>query len=466
MDDLDNPKTDRDLSSFLENEATKVTKPVEPDQQGTHDGELESDVPKTSQWFNSDQYQQASKEHKNVRQPPTGTPHSKSGHVRIGSKRDPNLLGIDMYGIYLRSIGLQPSHLHPSPPVTQLPGGGGERPNVNIDSEKDDHVEQGYSTSQLRSEKEQKQELEKDVSDVITDGTHSPDNDVKAIDDFSHMLLLQSPAFTQSFASTRISSSDSTDVETGHNTNLTGSEDDVCSLHDSTEDEVPLSEAGTPLSASAEDKIPPTEGEAPPPEARPSHSDDKTAPSEADTEANPSRPPPNTTVAGPEAPPTGLETPPPIRHDETHDKDDRYLEAPPIAKPVDEIPNTETDQSPSEFDDSAMPLSPYGNVYDSEEGGAPGEDTPTPPVVDTGSAFEELSSPPRMDYRCRNDYLPMPGNYDEGWMAYHEQVRGHIQDSVLNSLPRESSDFVCHSVSLCTYCIVGNWRKKPNCIVW
>ena len=36
----------------------------------------------------------------------------------------------------------------------------------------------------------------------------------------------------------------------------------------------------------------------------------------------------------------------------------------------------------------------------------------------------------------------MPGHNRGGWMAYHEQVRAHIRDLVLDALPREWSDWV------------------------
>ena len=69
------------------------------------------------------------------------------------------------------SIGVQSSHLHLSPSVTQLPGGDSERPNMNSDSdsEKDYRVEQMYSSSQLPSE-EQKQESKDDEHNVFVDG--------------------------------------------------------------------------------------------------------------------------------------------------------------------------------------------------------------------------------------------------------------------------------------------------------
>ena len=70
---LGNPKTDPDHASFSEDKPAEVhhdEKPVEPDQQVSHDGK--SGIPVASQTFerfNSDQNQRASKEHENAQQP-------------------------------------------------------------------------------------------------------------------------------------------------------------------------------------------------------------------------------------------------------------------------------------------------------------------------------------------------------------------------------------------------------------
>ena len=121
-------------------------------------------------------------------------------------------------------------------------------------------------------------------------------------------------------------------------------------------------------------------------------------------------------------------------------------EAPPW---VEDASNQVPHQSEPVSEDGVTPPPPSYNAYESGGGGALGEDTPTRPPVDADSAFEEPPPPPRgSGYNCRDDYLPMPGHGGGGWMAYHEQVRARVRDLVLDALPKEWSDWVCHNVSL------------------
>ena len=125
------------------------------------------------------------------------------------------------------------------------------------------------------------------------------------------------------------------------------------------------------------------------------------------------------------------------------------------------VPDRSEDSEPM-IEDGVTP-SPSHDAYESVEGGALGEDTPTPSQVDTDSAlvFEETPSPPRMTYSCRDDYLSMPGHDKGGWMSYHEQVRAHVRDLVLDALPKEWSNWVCHNVSLyipTTIILLKIWR--------
>ena len=105
------------------------------------------------------------------------------------------------------------------------------------------------------------------------------------------------------------------------------------------------------------------------------------------------------------------------------------------------------------------------------------EDTPpTPPTTDdyeSDSLFEEPPPPPQRRYSCRDDYLAMPGYASGGWMAYHEQVRNRVRDFVLDSLPEEWSQWVCHNVSLMfvvllysLVCVWGGGGAWLTCNAW
>ena len=72
--------------------------------------------------------------------------------------------------IYLRSIGHQPRHdVHPSPSVTQLHGGDAEQPSLSTESQKDNRLEQEYTSSQVPSE-DQKEDTNDNGND---DDVHS-----------------------------------------------------------------------------------------------------------------------------------------------------------------------------------------------------------------------------------------------------------------------------------------------------
>ena len=343
--------------------------------------------------------------------PPSQSDISDHQQVETASRLDPNVLGVN--DIDLQSIGIQPSPLHPSPSVTQLPGAGGdsEQPNINADSEKNNHPEEVYPSSQLPSEEEQKHEPEKDV---IIDGTHLPDDDED--DDAARTTPFQPPVFTQSVASTPIPSSGSTDV---------GNDGDTRDQEPPSLDEIKA--YSEQLRAKWNSEHHQTDSSADAHTTQETLTDQEIAATDGGA---------SSTTAD-------------------HQSETRH-EAP---QPVEDTPNQLPDQSEPVIEDGVTPPPPY-SAYESGEGGASGEDTPTPPPVDADSAFEEPPPPPRSGYSCRDDYLPMPGHSRGGWMAYHEQVRIRVRDLVLDALPKEWSEWVCHNVSF-VYHVVGNIGGSP-----
>ena len=330
--------------------------------------------------------------------PPSQSDSSDRQQVETGSRLDLSQNNnIDL---------LQPSHLHPSPSVTHLPGAGGmdgQQPTINSGSEKDDRVNQVpvYSSSQLPLEGEQIQEPEKEV---IVDGTHLPDDD----DDDIRTTPFQSPVLTQSVTSTPIPGSDSTDVSNNGDTHYR----EAPSLDE--------------ISARAEQL-----------KARLNSEHHHTADSSADS----------STVQGT---PTDQERATAdgadggVSSTAADHQPEARREAP---QPVEDTPNQIPDQSDPAIEDGATPPPPPYDAYESGEGRASREDTPTRPPVNADLAFEEPPPPPRGSYSCRDDYLPMPGASRGGWMAYHEQIRARVRDFVLDALPKEWSDWVCYNVS-------------------
>ena len=342
--------------------------------------------------------------------PPTGTetpPPSQSGdsdrqQVEIDSRLDPSQNSIDV---------LQASRHYPSPSVTHLPGAGGmdgEQPSMSSDLEKDNHVDQVpvHSSSQLPSESEQIREPEKDM---VIDGAHLPDDDDDDDDDDIRTTPFQSPILTQSVTSTPIPSSDSTDVGNDNDTRHR----EAPSLDD--------------ISARAEQLRVQLNSER-------HHTTDGSADSHT-VQGTP------TDREGAAADDGGK-----VSSTEADHRPEARSEAP---QSVEDTPNQISDRSEPVIEDGATPPPPPYDAYESGEGGASREDTPTRPPVDADSVFEEPPPPPpsRSGYSCRDDYLPMPGASRGGWMAYHEQIRARVRDFVLDALPKEWSDWVCHNVS-------------------
>jgi hypothetical protein len=339
--------------------------------------------------------------------PPTGTetPPSQSDssdhrQVEMGSRLDPSQNDID-----LQSIGLQPSHPHPSPSITELPGAD-EEPSINTDSAKDDRDDRVpvYSSSQLPSEGEQIREPEKNT---IVEGTYLPDDDD---DDDIRTTPFQSPVVTQSVISTPIPGSDSTDVDSDGDIRNR----DPRSL-------VEIAAEAERLRAQLNSDY--------------HHQTDSNTDSFIDqgTAADRER----AAADGGDGVASSTKT--------DHQPEARR-EVPLL---VEDTPNQVPNRSEPEIEDGVTPPPPYDG-YGSREGGASGEDTPTrrPPANADSDEFEEPPAPPRSGYSCRDDYLPMPGSNRGGWMAYHEQIRARIRDFVLDALPKEWSDWVCHNVSL------------------
>jgi hypothetical protein len=160
VDHLEIPKTDPNLTSFSERTPNDAN-------QGENSGISVASQTLERIDVDADQNQQAGNDAPPTatKAPPTssgsqrdGLDHHHRDRMRMASTHDPNLLGIDMYGIYLRSIGLQRRQHpldHPSP--SARPGGDGKRPNVNALSEKDDRAGNSkvYSLSQLPLNNEQ-----------------------------------------------------------------------------------------------------------------------------------------------------------------------------------------------------------------------------------------------------------------------------------------------------------------------
>ena len=363
-------------------DAHQVEKLVESDQQRSHDGE--SGIHVASQTFeriDTDQNQQAGfKALPTSTKAPLSSDSQSDGHdhhqMRMAfSRRDPSLLGIDTYGIYLRSIGLQLSHHHeyPSPSVS---GGDDEQPNVKADLEKDDHVEHVYSSSQLPSENEQKCELEKDVPDKIINGHTQSQLD-------THMATFEAPLSgappTEAPPSEFCPAPDTyqQSTETGHPPSEFGSATSTETQPDSPDDEAPPSD--TPpvppseappagVKARTENDTPPseaphtgvkdrtlptssvsTEDDAPPSPVS-ANTEDRTAPAEDDA-------PPSPVSANTEyrTPPTEDDAPPSPVSDNTEDRtppteDDAPPSEPPSVSVEDKNPSIE-DEAPVSIDD-------------------------------------------------------------------------------------------------------------------
>ena len=278
-----------------------------------------------------------------------GHNHHHRDRVRMDPRRDPNLLGIDMYSIYLRSIGVRPLD-HPTSP--SVSGGDGKRPNVNTASENDDHAMKEYSFSQLPLKDEWKHE---DVPDKIIEGRTQ--SDAVQLDNPSSALPAgvddKTPP-TEDDAPPSAGIKDKTsptedDAPAGVKDKTPPTEDDAppsdapANIDDRTSptaDDVPPSDASAgiddktpppendaPLSdGSADDKIPPTEDDAPPSDA-PAGIDDKTQDdtpledspddktcSTEDEEVQPSNLD-NATSPSEEAPHFGIEAPPSTRRE-------------------------------------------------------------------------------------------------------------------------------------------------------
>ena len=362
---------------------------------------------------------------------PPPSQHDGNDRQQVGtaSKPDPSLHGVS--DIDLQSIGLPPSHLRPSPSVTQLPGGGQEA-DLKTDSEpeRDDHVEQAYS-SRLPSE-EQKQEPKND--DTVVDGTYLPDYD-EDDDDVVRTTPFQSPVFTPPVVSTPIPGSDSTNVGAGDESHAQESLD-LEQIKARTEQ----------LRAQLDNEYHQTTAD-----GQDSNADSRTVQeTRTDQERAGMDDDTSSTVADQQSETRRDDARVPAADGTHNNMYNEHPQATPTVEPVEATPNqvpAEIDQSQATFEDGATQPPPYNNAYESEEGEASGEDTPTPPPMDADSAFEEPPPPPRMSYSCRDDYLPMPGHNRGGWMAYHEQVRARIRDFVLDALPSEWSDWVCHNVS-------------------
>ena len=322
--------------------------------------------------------------------------------MEIDSRLDPSQNSIDV---------LQASRLNPSPSVTHLPGAGGmdgEQSSVNSDSEKDDRVDQVpvYSSSQVPSESEP---IWEPAKDMVVDGTHLPDDDDD--DDDIRTTPFQSPILTQSVTSTPIPSSDSTDV---------GSDDDTRHREAPSLDEI---------SAQAERL-----------RVRLDSEHHHTAGSSADSHTVQGTPSDREGAAaddGGKVSSTEADHRPEVRREAPH------------LQLVEDTPNQMPDRSEPVIEDTATPPPPPYDAYESGEGEASREDTPTHPPANADSVFEEPPPPPlsRSGYSCRDDYVPMPGASRGGWMAYHEQIRAQVRDFVLDVLPKEWSEWVCHNVS-------------------
>ena len=363
--------------------------------------------------------------------------------VDTDSRLDARLSGVN--DINLQSVGIQPSNLHPSPSVAQFRGGDGEQPNTSTESEKDNRLEQEYTSSRLPSE-EQKQETKDDEHHIFVDGTHLPDDDDDDDDDV-RTTPFQSAVFTQSVVSTPIPSSDSTGVSNDDGTrdresrSLDEIKADLERLRAQWENDSHQSAPTNDEVSSNTDSHTVQGTAATDPERAGVDSNASSAVTDQQSgarqeDSHTSRPIGDTGDASSTVP------------------DQQSGEAPPYPRPVEDTPYQEhvSDRSEPVIDDGVSPPPPY-DAYEFKESDASREDTPTLSPMDADLAFEEPPPPPHArgtSYSCRDDYLAMPGHDRGGWMSYHEQVRARVRDFVLDALPKEWSDWVCHNVSLCS----------------
>ena len=350
--------------------------------------------------------------------PPSQGDGSDQRQVGTGSSSLASSL-IDPNYIDLRSIDSLRSQLHPSPSVTLLPRAEGvdhsEETNKNADSA-EDNVERVHS-SQLPSQ-EQKPEPEKDAPGVVVDGTRLPDEDNEDVN-VADTTLFQSPVFTQSIVPTPIPGSDSTNTDIGIN-NQSPSLDEIKARGELLRTRLD-SNLASHLDNSSD-----------------SHIVQETLPAQ------------DIAAADGDASSTTTDRHSEVRFEGGRSEDQHILTV--ENTPADQVHvPSETDRSQPAVEEGATLPPPSGDPYKYEEGGVSETDTPTTPPVETDSMFEEPPPPPAsgagVSYSCRDDYLAMPGHNRGGSMAYFEGIRSGIRDMVLNALPDEWSDWVCHNVS-------------------
>ena len=291
VDHLGTPKTDSNLASLSEHK---------PSTDSHQDEKLASRV--ASQRIDADQNQKTGNDTPSTtatKAPPSSGSAQHDGHdhhhrdrVRMDPRRDPNLLGIDMYSIYLRSIGIRPLA---SPSFS---GGDGKRPNVNIASDAMN------SQPPLKDEWKLGPEIDKIIEGRIQSDAVQLDNPSGAL-----------PA--------------------GVDDKTPPTKDDAPPSA-GVKDKTPPTEDDAP--AGIDDKTPPIEDDAPPSDTPP---DNKTLPIEDDTPAG----------VKDKTPPTEDDAPAGI-DDKTPPTED---DAPPSAGVTDKTPPTE-DDAPAGIDNKTPPI--------------------------------------------------------------------------------------------------------------